>query len=97
MWVSDQAVNKAAEEVIVNREKRRAIQRMSPEDLTLYLVRIYRLGFEDGASAIEDAARQQQEEDIQVDWEDVLKLISQVRGVGPKLTAAIDKKLREEY
>lgn len=97
MRVSDDAVKAVTAELVINRAKRRAIQQMSIEELTQYLVRIYRLGFEAGADAVEEAAKQQQEEDIQVDWEDVLKLISQVRGVGPKLTAAIDKKLREEY
>ncbi len=107
MWVSDKAVNRAAEEVIVNREKRRAIQKMSPEDLTRYLIGIYRQGFEDGADAIDQSVRQEaaarhanpddEYAEVRADWDDVLRLISEVRGVGPKLVAAIDKKLKETY
>ena len=100
MRVSDEAVNRVTEELVINREKKRAIQQMTTKELTAYLVRIYRLGFEAGADAVEQAAEKKKDEAlpfVEVDWEDVLQLISEVKGVGPKLTQAIDEKLRREY
>ena len=107
MRVSDDAALKVAEELEVNRAKRRAIQGMTAQELTRYLVRIYRLGFEAGADAIENAMRQEaaarhadpeaEYEEVKADWEDVLRVIGEVRGVGPKLLHAIDQKMREAY
>lgn len=36
-------------------------------------------------------------EEVQIDWDDILALIGEVKGVGPKLLRDIDKKLRETY
>ena len=36
-------------------------------------------------------------EEISVSWEDVLAVIAEVKGVGPKILANIDKKLKEKY
>lgn len=102
MKVSDKIMNQAIDELIINREKRRAIQQMTTKELTAYLVRIYRFGFEDGADACEQAAKMEAEkalpfEEVQVDWEDVLQLIREVKGIGPKTVAKIDEKLKEAY
>lgn len=105
MWVSDEAVAQVTSEIVVNREKKRAIQQMSTKELTKYLVRLYRLGFEAGADAIDKAMRQEAEarhadpeaeyEEVKADWTDVLRIISEVKGIGPKLTQAIDERLKE--
>lgn len=107
MKVSDAAVDQVMEELVINREKKRAIQGMTTPELTRYLVRLYRLGFEAGADAIEQAMKQEaaarhsgpeeEYEEIKADWDDVLRLISEVKGIGPKLTWAIDQKLKEAY
>ena len=102
MRVSEEAVQNVTNELVINREKRRAIQQMTTKELTAYLVRIYRFGFEDGADACEHAAKMEAEkalpfEDVQVDWEDVLQLIREVKGIGPKTVAKIDEKLKEAY
>ena len=36
-------------------------------------------------------------EEISVEWEEVLGVIAEVKGVGPKILANIDKKLKEKY
>lgn len=97
MWVSEEAVKSVTEELVVNRKKKRVIQQMTTKELTRYLVTIYRLGFEAGADAVDKAMRQEAEEceEVQADWLDVLRIISEVKGIGPKLTAAIDEKLKE--
>lgn len=105
MWVSEDAVKSVTEELVVNREKKRAIQQMTTKELARYLVRLYRLGFEAGADAIDKAMRQEAEarhadpaaeyEEVKAEWSDVLRIISEVRGIGPKLTAAIDERLKE--
>ena len=102
MKVSEEAVLKVEAELIVNRAKKRAIQQMTTKELTTYLVRIYRIGFEDGATACEEAAKLEAEkalpfEEVQVDWDDVLSLIREVKGIGPKTVQAIDSKLKEVF
>ena len=107
MWVSDEAVAQVTSEIVVNREKKRAIQQMSTKELTKYLVRLYRLGFEAGADAIDKAMRQEaaakhtnpneEYDEVKADWEDVLRIIAEVKGIGAKKIAAIDEKLKEVY
>ena len=102
MKVSETIVNQAIDELVINREKKRAIQQMTTKELTAYLVRIYRFGFEDGATACEEAAKTEAEkalpfEEVQVDWDDVLKLIREVKGIGPKTAAKIDEKFKEAF
>lgn len=103
--VTDETVEKVTSELVVNRQKKRAIQSMSTKELTRYLVHLYRQGFEAGAEAIEKAMQQEAEsrhadpeaeyDEVKADWDDVLRLIAEVKGVGPKLTEAIDRKLKE--
>ncbi len=97
MKVTEEAVQRVLSEMVVNREKRRQIQKMTTEELKRYLVRIYRMGFDDGADACEQAARKEAEEteEVKVDWGDVLKLIGEVKGIGPKMLDAIDQKMKE--
>lgn len=102
-FVSDSAVEKIIAEMTMSREKRRAIQTMNREELQRYVVNIYRAGFEDGAEAIQkrlEMTRQAQaaeEEEIAVEWSDVLEAIAEVKGIGPKMLQEIDAKLREKY
>lgn len=104
--VSENAVQEAIDGIIVNREKRREIQRMTAREMTEYLVRLYRHGFEDGADAIQhylEETRSQAEaeampfEEVTLEWDDVLAVIAKVRGIGAKTIAKIDQKLREVY
>ena len=105
-YVSDAAVEAVLADLRVTREKRRAIQNMTKEQLQRYLVNLYRQGYEAGADAIREYLEEthaQAEadtmpfEEIKLDWEDVLSVIATVKGIGPKMLAAIDRKLREEY
>lgn len=97
MKVTEEAVNRVVSEMVVNREKRRRIQQMTTEELKRYLVRIYRMGYEDGADACEQAARKEAEEaeEVKADWGDVLRMIGEVKGIGPKMLDAIDQKMKE--
>lgn len=85
MRVSDQAVQEVAEKLVISRERRREIQKMSAQDLTRYVTEIYRLGFEDGLG----------EDEVRIDWDDVLALICEV--AGPEIAAEVDRKLKEVY
>lgn len=99
MFVSDEVVNKVSEELIITRQKRREIQKLSTKDLTRYIVRIYRLGFEDGAESCEKAMQEKacEDEEVKADWDDVLRIIGEVKGIGQKRLADIDKKMREAF
>lgn len=104
-YVTDAAVIKVLDELVITREKRRRIQGMNAKELGAYIVDIYRQGFEAGAEAIEKAMQQEAEsrhadpeaeyDEIKADWEDVLRIIGEVKGIGPKLTEAIDRKMKE--
>lgn len=99
MRVSEEAVARAIEELVISREKRRSIQKMSASELTTYLVSVYRGGFEDGAEAMaqqmEMTGQLQDPDEVKKDWEDVLTLIGEVKGVGAKLLKAIDEHVKE--
>ncbi len=104
-YVSDEAVERVLESAVLNRQQRREIQKLGAQDFQRWLVLFYRKAFEDGAEAVGKAVRQEAEarhtdpeqeyEEVKADWDDVLRLIAEVKGVGPKLTEAIDKKLKE--
>ena len=97
-FVSEKAVQEAIEGIVVNREKRRDIQRMTAKEMTEYLVRLYRSGFEDGADAIQRHLEDTVDEDeVSISWDDVLKVIADVRGIGEKTVRKIDERLREVY
>ena len=106
--VTDEAEETVIKSNMLNmtREKRRAIKNFSTEELQRYLVRIYRYGFQDGCDAVYDKISKEAEEnptkdedveEVQIDWNDILDLIREVKGVGPKTIAAIDEKLKEVY
>lgn len=101
-FVSDSAVEKILAELTMSREKRRAIQTMSRDELQRYVVNVYRAGFEDGAEAVQKRLEQaraftDEEEEVTVEWADVLSAIAEIKGIGPKLLQEIDTKLREKY
>ena len=70
-----------------------------------YIASIYRSGFEDGASACEEALRKEasakhtnpddEYEEVKADWEDVLRIIGEVKGMTPKMLSDIDRRLKE--
>ena len=102
-YVSDAAVEAIVSDLRVTREKRRDIQHMTREQLQRYLVTLYRAGFEAGADAIQrhlaalSHADDESAEEVSVSWEDVLNVIADVKGIGPKMLKKIDEKLRETY
>lgn len=101
-YVSDEAVEAIISELSVTREKRRAIQKMSREELQRYLVGIFRAGFNNGADAIQrhlatKAEEEEETEEVSIGWEDVLEVIATVKGIGPKTIRAIDERLKETY
>lgn len=102
-YVSDDAFNAAIDELKVTREKRRQIQSFTQRELAVYIGRLYRMGFEDGANAVQQEVNEEinsikgDDEEISVEWEDVLKVIGSVQGVSEKLLIDIDRKLKEAY
>ncbi len=92
--------------LVITRERRREIQKMSRDELQLWVINLYKAAFEDGINQIERLFEIRYEEadaealpfeEISVSWEDVLAVIAEVKGVGPKILANIDKKLKEKY
>ncbi len=88
MRISEEAVARVKGELVVNREKRKAIQKMDSSTLGAYLVDIYRSGFEDGANMILS-----NEDEVKMDWDDVLGIIAQF--VDDSTVKEIDKKVKE--
>lgn len=95
-YVSDTDFENALKSIVITRDQRRTIQSMTKDDLQFYLANIYRSGFEDGAEAMHNKLSQQEEE-IRVDWEDVLSIIADIKGIDEKTVKTIDKKLREIF
>ena len=104
--VSDSAVDNALNsgELNLSREKWRKLKNFSREDFLRYIVSIYRDGFQAGCDAITEKikadrveAYDPETEEVQIDWQDILDLIGEVKGIGPKLKAAIDEKMKEVY
>lgn len=44
-----------------------------------------------------DMQEASEEEEVKADWDDVLRIIGEVKGIGQKRLADIDKKMREAF
>ena len=90
---------------ILSRERHRAVKKFDRKQMERYIASIYRSGFEDGAEACEKAIRGEaaakhanpddEYEEVKADWEDVLRVIGEVKGMTPKLLEDIDTRLKE--
>lgn len=92
--------------LLITREKRREIQKMSREELQRWVVNLYKVAFEDGIKEIErrfeikfveEAEDELPFAETTIEWEDVMRTIAEVKGIGPKILAKIDKKVKETY
>jgi hypothetical protein len=88
MLISDSAVAKVMGEAVLTRDNWKRLQHMSREEMQRYLVAYYRTAFEDGANAVAT---------IEVPWDRILEVISNVKGVGPALLQRIDEAVRGEF
>lgn len=103
-YVSDQAIEEILSSFLMSRGQYRRIKNLSRKEFQRYQVNLYREGFEDGAEAIQkyleqkaDISPEDDTEEVSIGWEDVLAVIGEVKGIGPKLLSAIDGKLKEVY
>lgn len=88
MLISDSAVAKVMGEAVLTRDNWKRLQHMSREEMQRYLVAYYRTAFEDGANAVAT---------VEIPWEKILDVISNVKGVGPALLQRIDEAVRGEF
>lgn len=105
MKVSEEAFEAAVNGGLLSREKHRAIKGFDRKQMERYIASIYRSGFEDGCNAIYDSVQaeaaakhsnpEDEYEEVKADWDDVLRLIGEVRGMTPTLLKDIDTKLKE--
>ena len=105
MTVSNEAFESAVSGGLLSREKYRGIKGFDRRQMERYIASIYRSGFEDGASACEEALRKEasakhtnpddEYEEVKADWEDVLRIIGEVKGMTPKMLSDIDRRLKE--
>ena len=79
--------------LVITREKRREIQKMSREELQRWVINLYKVAFEDGIKEIERRFEIKFVEEA----EDEIRTIAEVKGIGPKILAKIDKKVKETY
>ena len=101
MKVSDEAFEEVTSGGLLSREKHRKIKGFDRKTMERYIASIYRSGFEDGAEAVEKAIKEEasndEYEEVKADWEDVLRIIGEVKGTTPELLSEIDKKLKEVF
>lgn len=104
--VTDQAVDNALNSGVLNitRDKWRKLKNFSREEFLRYIVSIYRDGFQAGCDAVTNKIKADyvesydpETEEVQVNWEDILALIAEVKGVSPEILSEIDKKMKEVY
>lgn len=105
--VSENAFEEAVSGGLLTREKHRTIKQFDRKTMERYIASIYRSGFEDGAEAVGKAIRQEaaarhtnpddEYEEVKADWEDVLRVIAEVKGMTPKLLEDIDTRLKEVF
>ena len=91
----------------LSRDEFRKIKAFNRQQMTRYVVEIYKRGFEDGLDAVQKAVEdtrakaagpvEQDAEEVKVDWEDVLSVIATVKGVSADLLQDIDRTLKEAY
>ena len=89
-----------------NREQMRRIKQMDRGQLERFVLSFYKSGFSDCLEQVrkrvqEEAAAKHSNpddeyEEVKADWEDVLRMIGEVEGIGPKLLQKIDNRFREE-
>lgn len=102
--VDESLVQRVLDELTINREKRRRIQGYSRQEMQTFLVTLYRKAFEDGLNALENELAKKAEiepeddtDEVQIEWEDVLETIGSVRGVTDELLARIGDKMTERF
>lgn len=107
--VSDEAFEDAISGGVMSRDTYRRLKQADRKGIERYIASVYRSGFEDGYNEACNSVGEQikaeaaakfsnpdaEYEEVKADWEDVLRIIAEVKGMTPKLTAAIDEKLRE--
>ena len=96
--VSDEAFAEATKGQLLSREQYRRIKSMSRRELEIMIANVYRNGFDDCAEAMqkkgEEAAEAEETEEVKRDWEDVLRMIAEVRGMTPEMLTEIDERMR---
>ena len=108
MKISDESFERVlADGSLINREKHRAIRQFDRKQMERYIASIYRSGSEDGITAVQEAMKTEaaakhsdpdlEYDEVQVGWEDVMRLIAEVKGTTPELLKAIDERLRGEF
>ena len=96
--VSDEAFAEATRGSLLTRDQYRAIKGYNRREMELYIASIYRSGFDGCAKAMqkkaEEAAEAEETEEVKRDWEDVLRMIAEVRGMTPEMLTEIDERMR---
>lgn len=93
MIVSDKAFESVLNENLLTREQFRRLKAYDKKQMERHIASVYKSGFEDGY----DAAENKPSDEVKVSWEDVLKRIGEVKGVGPVLLHKIDDAVRGEF
>lgn len=95
MRVSDEAFESVLHGGLLTREQYRKIKSYSRQQMERWAASIYKTGLEDMAKALEEKVEQEAEDESKADWEDVLRIIGEVKGIGAKRLEEIDRKVRE--
>ena len=106
--ISDEVFERVlADGTLINREKHRKLMKFDRKQMERYIASIYRSGYEDGITAVQEAMKTEaaakhtnpddEYEEVSVGWEDVMRLIAEVKGATPELLKAIDERLRGEF
>lgn len=97
--VSDEAFAEATRGSLLTRDQYRKIKGYNRRELELYIASVYRSGFDGCAEAMQkkveaEAQTEEETEEVKRDWEDVLRMIAEVRGMTPEMLTEIDERMR---
>lgn len=95
MRVSEEAFESVLHGGLLTREQYRKIKNYNRQQMERWTASIYKTGLEDMAKALEEKVEQEAEDESKADWEDVLRIIGEVKGIGAKRLEEIDRKVRE--
>ena len=97
---------------MLSRDEYRTIKGYSREQMTRYVLEVYKHGFGDGLDAVQkavennalaaearasEAAEDEDVEEVKMDWSDVLDVIATVKGVSADMIKDIDRTLKERF
>lgn len=91
----------SGEVFLLNREDYRRLKGYEKKSMSLFISSIYASGYKDGVTdsfeKLKDAKKEKDDDGVEMDFEEVLKVIGGVKGIGEKRLSEIRSKCYETF